>query len=389
MNRCRSLYVHIPFCRSKCAYCDFNSYARQERLIHTYVDALLREATLWAESGAIGRIDTLYFGGGTPSLLPIAEAERLIDGLRQRFNISPNAEVTSEANPESADPAYLVALRRQGVNRLSLGVQSFDDTELRFLDRIHDAMRAEAAYCAARDAGFDNVSIDLIFGLPGRTLAQWRPTLEKAIALSPDHFSLYALTLEEDTPLARRIRRGECPEPDPDTQAEIYIWSSGRLAAAGYEQYEISNWAKPGHRCCHNLTYWHSEPYLGLGAGAHSYVDGYRLANERLPARHIDLVRDRDEALPLEPEKLPQVDSFEPPDAGRELSDAIILGLRLTEGVSIVAMKERFGGDLVERYGREIADLVALGLLESVDGWIRLTERGRLLGNEAFLRFLP
>jgi oxygen-independent coproporphyrinogen-3 oxidase len=387
MSECRSLYVHIPFCRSKCAYCDFSSYARKERLIPAYVDALLREATFWAESGVVDRVDTLYFGGGTPSLLPIAEAERLLDSLRKLFDVASHAEMTLEANPESVNAAHLRALRRAGINRLSIGVQSFDDAELRFLGRIHDAARAEEAYHAARKAGFDNVSIDLVFGLPRQTTEQWRRSLEKAIALGPDHLSLYALTLEEGTPLAHRVAAGECQEPDPDVQAEMYTWSSERLAEAGYEQYEISNWSRPGHRCRHNLTYWQSRPYLGLGAGAHSYVDGYRLANERLPDRYIELVPTGGGAWPCDPPP-PQVESVERPDAERDLSDAIILGLRLTEGVSLAGLSERFGVDVGERYVEEIADLRRLGLLESTHGRTRLTERGRLLGNEAFQRFL-
>ena len=388
MSACHSLYVHLPFCRSKCAYCDFNSYPGQEHLIPAYVDALLREATSWAESRVAGHIETLYFGGGTPSLLPIAEAERLVDGLRQRFDIAGNAEVTIEANPESVDAADLVALSRLGVNRLSLGVQSLDDAELRFLGRIHDAERAEDAYRAARSAGFASVTIDLIFGLPGQTTAQWRRSLEKAVALGPDHLSLYALTLEEDTPLARRVVDGDCPEPDPDLQAEMYTWSSERLARASYEQYEISNWAKPGHRCRHNLTYWHSEPYLGLGAGAHSYLNGYRLANERAPERYIELVDAGGDARPWDPATASHVESVEQPDAEREMSDAVILGLRLTEGVSLSELGHRFRVDFGERYRREIDELETLGLLESVDGRIRLTKHGRLLGNEAFQRFL-
>jgi len=388
MGDCRSLYVHIPFCRSKCAYCDFNSYAGQERLIPAYVDALLREATFWAGSGIVDHIETLYFGGGTPTLLPIAETQRLLDGLRQRFDVTPDAEITFEANPESVDDTRLRTLRRMGANRLSLGVQSLDDAELRFLGRIHDAAKAEAAYGAARDAGFDSLSLDLIFGLPRQTTAQWRRTLEKAIALAPDHLSLYALTLEEDTPLARRIAAGECPEPDPDAQAEMYSWAGKRLADAGYEQYEISNWARPGHRCRHNLTYWQTRPYLGLGAGAHSYVDGYRLANERLPDTYIELVGGC--GFAWSPDNMPpHVESFESPDAQREMADAIILGLRLTEGVSLEALGRRFDVEVGERYARDIAELRGLGLLESVDGRIRLTERGRLLGNEAFQRFLP
>jgi oxygen-independent coproporphyrinogen-3 oxidase len=387
MSECGSVYVHVPFCRAKCGYCDFNSYARQERLIPAYVDALLREATFWAERGVVGSVDTLYFGGGTPSLLPVAETERVVDGLRRLFAVAGDAEITSEANPESASVEWLRAVRRLGVNRLSLGVQSFDDRELHVLGRIHDAALAEKAYRSARDTGFDSVNIDLIFGLPDQTLPQWRRSLEKAVALEPDHLSLYALTLEDGTPLAGSVTRGECPGPDNDAQAEMYTWSSACLAAAGYEQYEISNWAKPGHRCRHNLTYWHAEPYLGLGAGAHSYVDGCRLANERRPGRYIELVDESADAK-SDPWALPHVESFEAPDAEREMSDAIILGLRLTEGVSLDTLGRRFGVNVGDRFGEEITKLTGLGLLESVDGRVRLTERGRLLGNEVFQRFL-
>ena len=254
-----------------------------------------------------------------------------MSGLRQRFGIAPDAEITTEANPESVDLTRLQALRRSGVNRLSIGVQSFDDADLRFLGRIHNAARAEEAYPASREAAFDSVSIDLIFGLPGQMLEQWRPSLERAIALAPDHLSLYALTVEEGTPLHSRIERGECPELDADAQADIYAWSSDRLAQAGYEHYEISNWAKPGHRCRHNMTYWKCRPYLGLGAGAHSYVNGYRLANEKTPQKYIELVSKLDGPRPRIP-SLPQVESSEEPDPERELSDAIILGLAADGG---------------------------------------------------------
>jgi oxygen-independent coproporphyrinogen-3 oxidase len=386
VNGCRALYVHVPFCRAKCAYCDFNSYAGQERLIPRYVDALLLEATHWSQSGRVSRLDTVYFGGGTPSLLPADQMTRLVKGLRRRFDVTAGAEMSMEANPESVDLAHLRTLRELGVNRLSIGVQSFDDTELRFLGRIHDAARAEAAFLAAREAGFQNVSLDLIFGLPGQSLAQWQPTLEEAIALAPDHLSLYALTIEDGTPLAARIQRGECPEPDPDLQADIYVWSSERLAGAGYEQYEISNWSRPGRSCRHNLTYWRCEPYLGLGAGAHSYVDGYRFANIRNPRKYIDAVFAQEPSSEAAPA---WTGSFEPPDFERDLSDALILGLRLNSGISLDAASQRFAVDVRKRYSDEIVKLEKLGLLELTDERMRLTDRGRLLGNEVFERFLP
>jgi len=393
MDEPLSLYVHIPFCRSKCAYCDFNSYAGQEALIPAYVGALLQEAAAWSGVCASRTVATVYFGGGTPSLLPFAEMERLIEGLRQRFAVAPEAEVSLEANPESVDLAYLQGLRTLGVNRLSLGVQSFDEEDLRFLGRIHTAAEAAAAYDAARRAGFADVGLDLIFGLPEQRPSRWRRSLERALRLGPEHLSLYALTVEEGTPLARAMSEGKVQEPDEDAQAAMYTESEERLEAAGYEHYEISNWARPGHRCRHNLTYWETRPYLGLGAGAHSYLGGCRFANTPLPKEYIELVQasgpPEEGRGGLDLSRMPQVTSLERLDVQTEMADTVILGLRLAEGISLDGFRERFGVGLEGRYAQEISELTTLGLLEVSGGRLRLTRRGRLLANEAFLRFLP
>jgi len=393
MDKSLSLYVHIPFCRSKCVYCDFNSYAGQEALIPAYVEALLREAEAWSGFYAGTTVETLFFGGGTPSLTPPAEMKRLMEGLRQRFAIAAEAEVSLEANPESVHFDYLRGLRDLGVNRLSLGVQSFDDEELRLLGRIHSAAEAEAAYGAARQAGFENVGLDLIFGLPQQELESWQQSLEKAIRLGPDHLSLYALTVEENTPLGRAVAANRAWEPDEDAQAEMYEESEDRLEAVGYDHYETSNWAWPGHRCRHNLTYWETRPYLGLGAGAHSYLSGCRFATTPLPQDYIELIQasgpaeERDGGLNLS--KMPQVTSLERLSEQTEMSDTMILGLRLTDGVSRERFRERFGVGLEERYSQEISDLTRLGLLEMDSKSVRVTKRARLLANEALLRFLP
>ena len=393
MEKSLSLYVHIPFCRSKCVYCDFNSYAGQEALIPAYVEALLREAEAWSGLCAGTTVETLFFGGGTPSLVPPAEMKRLMEGLRQRFAIAAEAEVSLEANPESVSFDHLRGLRDLGVNRLSLGVQSFDDEELRFLGRIHSAAEAEAAYGAARQAGFENVGLDLIFGLPQQQLESWQRSLEKAIRLEPEHLSLYALTVEENTPLGRAVAANRAWEPDEDTQAEMYEESEERLEAVGYDHYETSNWAWPGHRCRHNLTYWETRPYLGLGAGAHSYLRGCRFANTLLPQDYIELVQAsgpaEEGADGLNLSKMPQVTSLERLSEQTEMSDMMILGLRLTEGVSRERFRERFGVGLEERYSQEISDLTRLGLLEMDSKSLRVTKRARLLANEALLRFLP
>ena len=405
-----SLYVHIPFCIAKCGYCDFNSYAGQEFLIPAYAQALLREAEMWSAACQGWRAETLFFGGGTPSLMPLAEVERILEGLRRHIGLTADAEVTLEANPGTVDKPYLSRLRKLGVNRLSLGVQSFRDDELAFLGRIHSAEEARSAYQAARSAGFDNVSLDLIFGLPGQTVGRWLESLEEAIGLGPEHLSLYALTVEEETPLARDVACGRTPAPDPDLQAELYLRSAERLAPAGYEQYEISNWARPGRRCRHNLTYWHNGFWLGLGAGAHSHLPGNwelgtgnqdpgiwdrfsRFAAEVSPRRYIELVNETwkqwsQEGTPTL-DDMRQVTFREEADPSLELSDTLVLGLRLSDGVSLRELRRRFGHDALESHTAAFEEAISLGLLERLDGRLRLTARGRLLANEVFVRLLP
>lgn len=386
-----SLYLHIPFCTAKCGYCDFNSYAGHEHLIPTYSQALLREAQLWRKATDGRPVTTVFFGGGTPSLLPLEELAALMDGLRATFAIAPDAEVTLEANPGSLDEPYLRGLLDLGFNRLSLGVQSFHDDELRALQRLHSAEDARQAVRAARAAGFGNVSLDIIFGLPEQPLGRWQQSLEQALALAPEHLSLYALTVEEGTPLAREVVGGRTPAPDPDAQADQYEWAQQRLARAGYEHYEISNWARPGYRCRHNLTYWECREYLGLGAGAHSYLGGVRFANAAALGQYLALVEEswREAGAGDGGTRLRHVVSGERITPELAMVDALILGLRLVEGVSLDGFRERFGVDALAAFGERLREPGELGLLETVDGRLRLTERGRLLGNEVFARLLP
>jgi oxygen-independent coproporphyrinogen-3 oxidase len=314
--------------------------------------------------------------------------------LRRSFSLAPNAEMTIEANPGSADSARLDGLCRLGFNRLSLGVQSFQDDELRLLGRVHSAGEAREAYRAARRAGFENVNLDLIYGLPGQALAAWQRTLTEAIALRPQHLSLYALTLEEGTPLAADVEGGRLPAPDPDLAADMYLWAGEALAAAGYEHYEISNWALPGYRCRHNLVYWRNQPYLGLGAGAHSCLGGFRFAAVRDPRAYIREVMatdptPSDDGLAVALTRLRHLESVVQVTDASAMAETAILGLRLVEGLSLAAFRRRFGVGLLSIYGPAVAELTALGLLERANGRLRLTSKGRLLGNEAFVRFLP
>jgi oxygen-independent coproporphyrinogen-3 oxidase len=391
-----SLYVHIPFCQAKCSYCDFNSYAGLESLMPSYVGALLSEMALWRDTMQGTNVATVFLGGGTPSLLPLAEVERITTALRRRFRLADDAELSFEANPGTVDRAYLQGLRSLGVNRLSLGIQSFHDGELATLGRIHTAAQAREAYDAARRAGFDNVNLDLIYGLPRQTVAAWQYSVREAIDLRPDHLSLYALTLEEGTPLADDVAGGRLPPPDTDLAADMYVWAEDALAAAGYRHYEISNWALPDRHCRHNLACWLSEPYLGFGADAHSCFGGFRFANVKDPRRYIPLVEEsakggdrRAEDLPALLAGLCHVASAEQITTARAMAETLVLGLRLVEGLPLAEFRRRFGQELMSVYGAQVQELEALGLLERADGCLRLTAGGRLLGNEAFQRFLP
>lgn len=370
-----ALYVHIPFCRSRCAYCAFNTYAGLEALIPTYGEALCAEIRAAPSVPAY----TVYLGGGTPSLLPPDTLARILQCLREHFPFQPDMEMTLEANPGTVDRAYLQAARELGINRLSLGVQSVHPDELRLLGRRHTWEEAVAAMDAARAAGLDNVNLDLIYGLPGQTPSRWQETLEAALALGPDHLSLYALTLEEGTPLQGQVARGEIPPPNDDAAAEMYEWAEARLERAGYIHYELSNWARSDrHFCRHNLTYWYNEPYLGLGAGASSWWGGRRWTNVRHPEEYIRRLS-AGRSVAEEMEEIP---------LRLEMGETMMMGLRLVAGMSDGRFRARFGMGMAEVFGVELSRLAGQGLLEWDGQTARLTPRGRLLGNWVFREFI-
>lgn len=342
-----------------------------------YADAVVREMG-WA--GGLP-IQTVYFGGGTPSVLPPLLLARIVEGIRSSFDTSPLSEMSIEANPGTVDGAALGGLVRMGFTRLSLGVQSFWPSELAQLGRIHSGAEAVEAARAARRAGFAHLNLDLMYGLPGQTAAGWQASLEAALALRPDHLSLYALSVEEGTPLAEAVAAGRVAEPDADLAADLYEQAGRLLEAEGFLHYEISNWAQSEADVCrHNLIYWRNEPYLGLGAGAHSWLGRQRRANARSPAAYIERVLAGGSPVEFEEEISEEL----------EVGETMMLGLRLVqEGVEEARFRQRFGAGLRERFGREIDDLAARGLLAADQRGIRLSERGRLLGNQVFLRFLP
>lgn len=388
------LYIHIPFCQRKCPYCDFNSYAGLEALHAPYVAALTAEMAWLAQRGE-WHADTVFVGGGTPTVLSLALLRQVLDAAQANFHLAPDAEISVEANPGTADAAFLTGLRAAGVNRLSLGAQSFHDDELRLLDRTHNAAEIAAAFRAARQAGLSNVGLDLIYGLPGQTLARWQTTLQQALAFSPEHLSLYSLTVEPDTPLAGRIACGDLPLPDDDLAADMYELAEETLVQTGYLHYEISNWAKADCRlhnayfvCRHNMIYWRNGAYLGLGAGAHSSWAGRRWHNVLAPQDYV--ARAAQSGAGDAPWASPVVADVEVIDQALAMGETMMLGLRLLqEGVSLADFAARFGRPLHAVYGAELADLQAEGLLEQLPDRVRLTRRGRLLGNQVFARFLP
>lgn len=376
-NRDIALYIHIPFCRRKCGYCSFVSYQGRENYIAAYLSALKKELALRVVGG---RIHTIYFGGGTPSLLHPLQVGDILSTIHSFAMVDKSAEITIEANPGTVNESYLAAIRQSGINRLSLGIQSLNDNELALLGRIYTAAEAREAVRFARRAGFANLNIDLIYGIPGQTITGWQNTLNEVIELNPEHLSLYPLTLEGDEPMSRAIERRELPAIDTDLCAEQYELAEDLLAAKEYQHYEISNWERQGYQCRHNLAYWQGMSYLGIGVAAHSYLDGHRFANTSDLDKYLDNFSSSERPLPEWDEAL---------GAELQFSEAVILGLRLSQGVSLDDIRCRFGIDLLCQYGSQVDNLTGLGLLEYAEGHIRLTRRGRLLGNEVFWQFLP
>ena len=401
-----SIYIHVPFCHHRCAYCDFNIYANQPALYEAYVQAVAEEIAATASRVGRLRVPTIYFGGGTPSLLPAELIGGLLTAVRTFFEVDEDAEITLEANPrqdagsqrqdaggrtqEANGQAYFAQLRAFGVNRLSLGIQSSHADELLLLRRGHTFDDAAATYQAARDAGFENINLDLIYGLPAQSIERWRETLQRVIDLRPEHISAYSLQVEEGTALFNWVRDGKVPEPEDEVVAEMYEVTQAMLAEAGFEHYEISNWVdgmqdaggrrQIDRRSRHNLVYWRNEAYFGFGCGAHSSHAGQRYWNVLKPREYIAAIEATGDAV-AERETIDRV---------LEIGETMMLGLRLIdEGGDRARFADRFGVELNAVYGSVIARLVEQGLIEDLSDRIRLTARGRLLGNRVFAEFLP
>ena len=394
-----SLYVHVPFCATKCPYCDFNTYASIKGLMEPYIGALCRELRFWGEALRCPTVSSVFFGGGTPSYLGRGQLSAVMETVRGSFELARDTEITAEANPDDLTYGKLQELQSAGVNRLSVGVQSLDDDLLVALGRRHSAAEAETAVARAARAGFDNLSIDLMYGLPAQTLDLWADTLSRALDLGTAHASMYALTVEEGTPLARSVAAGETEAPDPDLAADMYAATEGIMEDRGFRHYEISNWCLSGRESRHNLAYWLNRPFLGVGPGAHSYLGGVRFSVMRSPREYTARLSagrsaSGDEPWPDLLRSLSFVEQVTEIDRNEEMAETMMMGLRLDVGVSESGFLRRFGRALSDVYGPIIDSAAGQGLLEWREGpdsaegrSVCLTARGRLLGNEVFSRF--
>lgn len=375
------LYLHIPFCAARCHYCNFATGGYESALAERYVAALETEilsARKRARFEMYHDVDTVYFGGGTPTTLSASQIARILDACRSTFSVAFDAEVTIEANPGSINGEYLSELRALGINRLSFGVQSFNDLELEMIGRIHNAAEARQALALARQAGFENVSLDLIAGLPEQSLESWRHNVEEAFSLHPEHLSVYLLELYKDAPLLHRIERGELRTPDEQMTIDSYFILVDEAEKCGYEHYEISNWARPGRESRHNLKYWTGAPYWAFGVSAAGYDIASRWSNTRNIHEYLDRVEGGHSAID---------EVTELTDEDRQ-SEALFLQLRLRNGVDLERHASEFGVDVLSRYGSDLDRLSERGLIEFSNGTLRISRAGAVLANEVFAVFV-
>lgn len=375
------IYLHIPFCRSRCSYCDFATGLYESTAAERYTEAIRKEILAWKEIEAPSAIDTIYFGGGTPSLLLPSQVEVILDSVYSRFQLAApgTVEITMEMNPGTVTPAILREFRGLGINRASFGAQTFDDRELARLGRSHNSNQTRETFRHLRDEGFDNISFDLIAGLPGQTVAGWKLNVEESLALRPEHLSFYLLEVHEGTPLADHIKRGLQPQPDDELAAEMYRLMLDLACAAGYQHYEISNLCLPGFESRHNTKYWTSAPYYGVGCSAHSYDGGLRRwANERDFASYTDLVAS---------DRSPIVERVQLTEE-EQRAEALFLGLRMMRGVDLKHYESRFGCDMSKLNVEDLGRFREAGLIEYEGNTMRLTRSGALLSNEVFAAFV-
>ncbi|OIA99892.1 coproporphyrinogen III oxidase [Paenibacillus sp. LC231] len=377
-QRTEAVYIHIPFCTNKCFYCDFNSYVLKDQPVMDYLRALDKEMELTVQANPPGRIKSIFVGGGTPTVLKPDEMEYFLQSVKRHFpEWSDDIEFSMEANPGTTDLEKLSVMREGGVNRISFGVQAFQNSLLTGIGRIHDTDDVYRSLENARRAGFDNMSIDLMFGLPNQTLDMLAESVDKALELGLPHYSIYSLKVEENTLFHTMYQRNQLPLPDEEDELNMYLLLMERMQAAGYKQYEISNFAKPGFESRHNMTYWRNEDYYGLGAGAHGYIGRQRHVN-------IKGVNPYNEAAN---QGLPRLESFE---VSREeaMEDFLMVGLRVLDGVSRSRFRQQFGISMEEVFAGPLNKMIGAGLLDSTDDGYKLSSKGILFGNDVFAEFI-
>ena len=371
-----SVYIHIPFCATKCYYCAFNTYTFHKEQAKAYLQALRTEMELYARETE--PLQTIFIGGGTPSILSANALTQLFTDVHQHFQITPDAEITVECNPGTVDTEKLRVMRDNGVNRLSFGLQAMRDETLKQLGRIHTVAEFLESYHLARENGFENINIDLIFALPDQTMETWYHTLNEVISLEPTHISAYNLVMEEATPFYEGWQAGELHLPSEDTEADMFQYTIKTLTTHGYEHYEICNFAKPNREARHNLVYWNNQPCIGLGAGASGYVNGVRYSNIRGIASYIDQLAEHNKPI-ADTERL---------TGDAEKAETLMLALRKREGISLDVYQNRFGEDIEVAFGDILKKWMDLGLLERTATHLRLTPRGLFLANEVFIELM-
>lgn len=389
-----SIYIHIPFCVHRCAYCDFNTYAGMEKWIPEYIDALCKEIVYAGEAAPYPiKVHTIFFGGGTPSHIPAQYIRKILSTIKSQFEVDPNAEITLEANPGTITENLLGELAEAGINRLSIGMQSAIPDELILLTRNHSPEDVKNTIFIARKSGFQNINLDLIFGIPGQSLNKWKQSLDFAMTLEPEHLSLYSLTVEEGTPLFKWVKNKKVSMPSDDETADLYEFSMDYLSDAGFLQYEISNWAKENKTgewliCRHNLQYWKYLPYLGFGAGAHGFFGETRTANVLEIPQYIEKIHHPSSCpFPVSPANEQAITLH----IQEQMKEYMMVGLRLThEGINVNEFYTRFGSSILKIFGKEIDFLLSRGLLEWINDGnnLRLTRLGKLLGNQVFIHFV-
>ncbi len=379
MKKSIGIYIHIPFCKSKCYYCDFNSFSHKSHLTEAYFDALKKEIIINSERAAEYEVNTVFIGGGTPSSVEPKYIEHILELCRKYYGLRDDAEISIEANPGTLTDIKLKTYKYIGINRLSIGLQAWQSRLLESIGRIHSIEEFVNNFSLAREIGFSNINVDIIFSLPDQTLDDWHETLSNVAGINPEHISCYSLKIEENTVFWEKYKNGQIKEIDDRLDREMYYMAKKELSRYGYNMYEISNFAKKGFKCRHNLIYWKAESYLGFGAGAHSYFTGKRYNNIYNVEDYIENYL-KNEGKYIEGEVV--IDNKE------SMSEYIILGMRLTKGISILEFEERYGINIMDIFGERFDKLIERGLVEKKDGRLMLTETGLDFANQVFMEFI-